>query len=208
MCVALFTALLTACQGNAANTESDAIRSSYEKIQKKLVNLESYQSEATVTYKSNKGANVYDTLQQCKMDGKYRIEVTGPKNVAGNVTLSDGKTISQFNPRISGKVSVGMKENPERSEIFLTSFVKNYLASQEVSVSVGNFGEGKCTVLEAVVPGNHPYLATEKLWVDNKTLNPVKLTVYDPDSGERVVVNFKTFDYNIPLEDSLFTAPS
>lgn len=208
ICVALVAALLTACQGGGESAAAGSANSSYEKIQKKLVGLETYQSEATVTYKSNKGANVYDTLQQCKIDGKYRIEVTGPKNVAGNVTLSDGKSISQFNPKISGKISVGVKENPERSEIFLTSFIRNYLSSQEVSVSVGSFGEGKCTVLEAVVPGSHPYLATEKLWVDNKTLNPVKLTVYDPDNGERIVVNFKTFDYNIPLEDSLFMAPS
>ncbi len=196
--------LITACGRNAGEAPQNTA-SAYEKIQKRLVALQSYQSEATVSYKSNKGTNVYDTLQQCTIEGKYRVEVTGPKNVSGNVTVSDGKTIMQYNPKVSGKVSLGMKENPERAEIFLTSFIKNYLSSQEVSVSVGNFGEGKCTVLEAIIPGNHPYMASEKLWVDNKTLNPVKLVIYDPDMGERIVVNFKTFEYNVPLEENLFT---
>ncbi len=204
--IMLFVLILSAC-GASSEESSKISQTTYEKIQKRLIALDSYKSEATVTYKSNKGSNTYDTLHQCKMDGKYRIEVTAPKNVAGNITLSDGKLISQFNPKIEGKVSIGVKENPERSEIFLTSFVKNYLASQEVSVSVGNFGEGKCTILEAKVPGNHPYLATEKLWVDNKTLNPVKLIVYDPDSSERIIVNFKTFEYNVVLDDSVFAAP-
>jgi outer membrane lipoprotein-sorting protein len=204
--LATAVAFLAGCSSYSGTGQSDV--NIYEKIQKRLVKLETYRSEATVEYKSNKGTNVYDTLQQCKAGGQYRVEVTGPKNVAGNVTLSDGKVIAQFNPKISGKISVGVKENPERSEIFLTSFIKNYLNSQEVSVTAGNFNNGKCTILEADVPGDHPYLATEKLWVDNKTLNPVKLVVYDPDLSERIVVNYNSFDYNIPLEDSLFAIPS
>ncbi len=177
----------------------------YEKIQKKLIELETYESEATVEYISNKGRNSYDVVQKCKLTGEYRVEVVGPKMVAGNVTLSDGKTIYQFNPKISARVSVGIKENQERSEIFVTSFIKNYLNSNEVSISVGSFGEGKCTVLEAKIPGAHPYLSTEKLWVDNKTLAPLKLEIYDPDGKERIVVTFKTFNYNVPLSDELFS---
>jgi outer membrane lipoprotein-sorting protein len=176
-----------------------------ERIHARLLALETYQSEATITYKSNKGTNVYETLKQCRIDGKYRIEVTGPSHVAGNVTMSDGKIITQFNPRISGQVSIGVRENPERSEIFLTSFIRNYFASEEVSVSVGSFGDGRATVLETAIPGNHPYLATGRLWIENATLNPVKLVIYDPDMSERIIVNFRTFEYNIPLDDSLFT---
>ncbi len=190
---------------NSINSSKDSGKTSYEKVQEKLVNLESFKSEATVEYKSNKGSNVYDTIQQCKMDGKYRIEVTGPENVSGNITLSNGEVICQFNSKVSGKISVGVKENLERSEIFLTSFVKNYLTSQEVSISVGSFGSENYTVLEAIIPGNHPYLSTEKLWVDNKTLNPVKLILFDQDGSERIVVNYKTFEYNVTLEDTLFT---
>ena len=193
---------LSGCKSGQTGEES---ASPYEKIQKQLVEMESYRSNATVEYKSNKGSTVYDTFQQCKAEGKYRIEVTGPDNVAGNVTLSDGKMIYQFNPKISGKVSVGTKENQERSEIFVTSFMKNYLNSQEVSVTVGSFGQGNCTVLEAIVPGSHPYLATEKLWVDNKTCLPVKLIVYDPEGGERIIVTYKDFEYNVTLEDGIFT---
>ena len=187
------------------NGASDA--NAYEKIQKQLMGMKSYQSEATVKYISNKNTNEYETLQQCKITGEYRIEVTGPENVKGNITLSDGETICQFNPNISGKIAVGSKDSPERSEIFLTSFIKNYLSSKEVSLEVSNFGEGRATILEASVPGSHPYLTSEKLWVDNETFKPIQLIIYDPDGAERLVVTYKNFEYNPSLDDSLFKIP-
>lgn len=192
--------LFTSCA--ASKTAKD--EAAYDKIQKKLINLQSYEATGTVTYISNKNTHTYDVTQFCKITGEYRVEVTGPEKVAGNITICDGKTIAQFNNRIKGKLIVGTQDSSERYEIFLTSFVKNYVKSQEVSVSVAKMNESACTVLEAKIPGEHPYLSTEKLWVDNTTLNPVKLVIYDPDGGERVVVNFISFEYNKELDDKLF----
>ncbi len=193
--------LQTGCAGLNEALKPEREETAAEKIQNELNNLQTYQSEATVEYISNKGRNAYDTVQQCKAQGQYRIEVVGPERAVGNITLSDGSTIYQYNARINAKVSVAVKENQERSEIFLTSFIKNYAAENGGhSENAENF-----TVLEAKVPGEHPYLATEKLWVDNETLKPVKLVVYDPNGGERIVVTYKTFAYNVPLDDSLFT---
>ena len=201
--IAAFT--LTGCGILPDKDKVETEPSAYAKIQRVLTEMKSYRSDATVEYISNKGRNVYDVIQSSRASGEYRVEVVGPENVAGNVTISDGVTIYQFNDRVAGKVSVGVKENQERSEIFVTSFIRNYLSSQEVSVSVGNFGNGKCTVLEAIIPGNHPYLATEKLWVDNETLKPVQLVIYDPEGSERIIVTFKTFEYNIELDDDVFS---
>ena len=203
---ALLAAVLLVAAAGCGNSGGEKLKdqSTYEKIQNMLVNLTSFKSDASVEYKSNKGSNTYETTQQCKITGEYRIEVTGPKKVAGNVSISDGKTISQFNTNISGRVSITTKENQERSEILLTNFIKNYLNSQEVSISVANIATNQCTVLEASIPGNHPYIASEKLWIDNTTLKPVQLIIYDPQGSERIVVTYKTFDYNVELGDSLF----
>lgn len=195
-----FVLLFTGC-GTSKTAKDEA---AYDKIQKRLINLESYAATGTVTYISNKNTHTYEVSQFCKMTGEYRVEVTGPEKVKGNITVCDGKTIAQFNSRITGKLIVGTQDTSERYEIFLTSFVKNYVKSQEVSVSVANMDENVCTVLEAKIPGGHPYLASEKLWVDNTTLDPVKLVIYDPDGGERVVVNFIIFEYNKELDDKLF----
>jgi len=201
----LMITLLTAggCMREKTNIET---QNAYEKIQSIIVNVQTYMCEATVEYKSNKGSNVYDTIQKCRITGEYRVEVVGPEKVAGNITLSDGKTIYQFNTRISGKIAVATKESQERSEIFFTTFIKNYLQSNETSVSAAKIAEDTCTVLEAQIPGSHTYLASEKMWFDNKTLKPVKLIIYDPQGSERIIVSYKNFEYNVPIEDSNFSA--
>ncbi len=200
----LLLSLLSGCAKAKDDNKGAVEQSVYEKIQRVLVNLETYQSNATVEYISNKSTNIYETIQSCKITGEYRVEVVGPDTVTGAITLSDGKNIYQFNPKVSGKIAVGTKETRERSEIFVTSFIRNYAKSQEVSVAAATIGNAKATVLEATIPGEHPYLRTEKLWVDNKTYKPVKLVVYDPEGSERIIVTFKTFDYNIELSDDLF----
>lgn len=200
--LAVFLVVATGCA--AWSSEVDDGRNAYERIHEKLVNLRTYRAEATVEYISNRGSNIYETLQQANFDGRYRIEVTGPDNVAGNVTVFDGQSIKQFNPRVSGRVTLSARENPERSEIFLTSFIRNYLSSEDVSISVASFGQGSFTVFETAVPGNHPYMTSQRLWVDNQTLEPGRLVIYDKDGTERIIVNFKTFEYNIDLDDSVF----
>lgn len=208
---ALMTAsfIFSACGvfGRDGGGPADIDVSAYERIQEALMNMRTYQAQATVKYISNKNTNEYTTVQQARITGEYRIEVIGPSDVAGNVTIFDGTTIYQFNPNVSDRIVIGNREAPERSEIFLTSFMRNYLISKEVSLAVGDFGEGRATIFEATVPGTHPYMSTQRLWVDNETLKPLQLVIYDPDGVERIVVTYISFEYNVELPDSIFQPP-
>ena len=211
ICTILFALVIVAAtaacsSGGGLRGPADAAEiSAFEQIQRKLFDMQTYRAIATVEYRSNKGANAYETVQHARITGEYRIEVTGPEHVAGSVTASDGQQIVQFNSRVNGRVSLLAQESPERSEIFLTSFIRNYKESPEVSIRVADMEEGARTVLEANVPGNHPYLSISRLWVDNETLLPVKLAILDRDQVERIVVTYHVFEYNVVLEDSLFS---
>lgn len=178
--------------------------STMEKIQKQLNEMESYECSATLKRTSNKGENTYETKQYFKMTGEYKLELTQPDSVAGNYTIFDGKSICQFNPRVGGKVIIDVPESQPRNELFLGQFIKNYMQSEEVSIDVAKMDEGKCTVLEAVIPGNNKYLATEKLWIDNETIKPVQFIIYDSDGKERYVVNYNEFEYDVKFADDLF----
>ena len=174
-------------------------------INEMLSNLQTYRARATVEYISNKGTNTYETIQHARLTGEYRIEVTAPEHVAGNITSSDGQHIYQFNTKINGRITILAGETKERSEIFLTSFINNWQNSQESSVTAANMGEGQYTVLEATIPGNHPYLSTQKLWISNETILPVKLIIFDGSGTERVIVTYHNFEYNVELDNSIFT---
>ena len=108
--------------------------SAYERIHRQLLGMESFMAQATVTYISNNNIHTYETIMLARVTGEYRIEVTGPANVAGNTTVFDGETISQFNPNVDGRITTSTVEAPERAEILLTSFVRNFIRSREVSI--------------------------------------------------------------------------
>ncbi len=178
--------------------------SNYENVHNQLAKMESYACESEIKIVSNKSSSTYTIRQFCKKTGEYRIETLNPEMLSGSVTTFDGTQLSHYNPRIRGKLSIAASGENDNVETLLTTFLKNYEGSDEVSVLAGNFDESDTTVLEAKIPGEHPYFSSEKLWVDNKTLAPTKLVIYDPDDSERVVVTYSRFEYNVKLEDNVF----
>ncbi|MCL2169663.1 MAG: hypothetical protein FWB74_06540 [Defluviitaleaceae bacterium] len=200
-CVVIVTlAVLAGCGAIAERVDATV----YEKIHRQLVNMQSFAAQATVTYISNNNTHIYETVQFARSTGEYRIEVVAPATVAGNTTIFDGETISQFNPRLDNRVNQTTSEAPERLEILITSFVRNFVRSQEVTVVAATLDESLTTVLEAPIPGEHPYLATSRLWMCNDTIMPIKLTIYDTQGTERVIVIYNSFDFDVRLDDNMF----
>ena len=193
-------AVLAGCGAIAERVDVSA----YEKIHRQLLAMENFVAQATVTYISNNNSHTYETTQHARTTGEYRIEVTSPLNVAGNTTIFDGSVISQFNPKIDGQISQTVTETPERLEILLTSFVRNFIRSEEVGVTAASMDESLTTVLEATIPGEHPYISTAKLWVCNDSLKPRQMVIFDANGAQRVVVVYNTFEYNADIADELF----
>ncbi len=182
------------------NVEENA----YEKVNKMLMELTDYEAIAEVTYKSNKNENTYLTRQKARKTGEYKIEVIGPENVAGTITIYDNEVIYQYNPKNSGEVYMATDDTQERSELFLTSFIENYSKSLNSAVAVGNFEEGKVTTLETTINGDNPYINNEVLTVDNETLKPISLIIRDTKGEERIIITYKEFIYNQGISDKEF----
>ena len=72
---------------------------------------------------------------------------------------------------------------------------------------MANFDESKCTVIEAVIPGGNKYTSSEKLWIDNETIKPVKLVIYDREEQEKYILEFSEFEYNAEFEEGTFDIP-
>ncbi len=197
----VLTFLLASCSGLGMSRGDK--EKAFEDTHKKYMDLTSYKANANVTYVANNKEMTFLTAQAGDMNGRYRIEIIEPENVAGSTTVSDGKTIYQFNERVSKDVYITTKESVERVEILITSFLRNYKQSDSVSV-VSNLDEGLYTVLEANISGEHPLISSEKLWINNKTLLPEKLVVYDKNNLETIKVEYVDFEYNPNLDNSIF----
>lgn len=179
-------------------------KTSYEDVTKMLLNLKTYALSGTVTYISNEGESTYNMLQYGKKDGTYRIELIDEDDTK-ITTIYDGRAIFQFNDAMKGVVNISTDENSEKSEIFITKFIKNYENSKDVSVLVSTLDNSVCTVLEAIVPGNNRYFSSEKLYVSNETNLPVKLVIYDEDDIARIVLSYDQFVINPTLDEEIFS---
>ncbi len=198
MVIVLFFTSCTEKQGG------QNMSSSYDNINKMLKGLKTYAGSADITYVLNKEEVTYKILQYATKEGKYRVEVVAPEEVKGSLSMFDGSTVFQKSDN-NDNIVMSTTDDAERSQIFLTSFLKNYSLSDKISVSVSDFDDSSTTVLEASIPGEHSYMATEKLWVDNDTLLPKKLVIYDYDQVERIIVIYDQFVYNPVLSDNIFT---
>ena len=169
--------------------------------------MEGYTCLATLTRTSNKGEQIYETKQDFKSSGEYRLELLSPDSVKGNYTVYDGKTVCQYNPRLQDKIVRDVPASQQRNELFLGQFMKNYMQSEGVSVETAALDENHCTILEAVIPGNDPAMATEKLWIDNQTLTPVRFVIYDADGTERWRLDYTSFTFNPHFDENLLQIP-
>lgn len=192
------------CLGGCEKKQADKEISTMEKIQQQLLNMQNYACVATVEHISNKNTKTYEMKQFCKKTGEYRLEMLAPENVEGIVTTYNGKTICQYNPRVAGQIKKDIESSAYVDEMLLMAFIRNYLQSEETAVTTLKFDSSKCTVLEAIIPGEHKYLATQKLWVDNELLIPKQLIIYDKEQKERVKVTYNEFKFNAQLEDKIF----
>lgn len=198
----LAMALTFVLSGCAQKTDTD----SYKKAQEMLMNMESYITEATVCYISNKSENTYETKQWVQSNGRYKIEALAPEEIAGNTIINDSKLIMQYKPDIENKISFSISDKAQRSEILLFSFLKNYLNSQDVAVeTVSSDDDTLYTVLESQISGDNKFFNTEKLFISTKTNLPEKLIIYDTDSIERIRVIFNTFEYNPQIDTEIFS---
>lgn len=175
-----------------------------EEVQKNLLEMENYKCEAELVRISNKGEEKYDIAQYYKNTGQYRLEILSPESIAGNYTVYDGENIYQYNKMMDSRIISDSPKESHNNELFLGSFIKNYMDSEDVAVATGSFDASQCLILEAVIPGPNRYLSSEKLWIDENTLKPVKFIIYDSDGNERYILTYTEFEYNTQIDDNLF----
>lgn len=195
----LFSLFLSSCSFKKSDSFDD-----YSSIQEKLINMNSYSADSSLTYISNKGESNYNIKQFVRKDGKYILQTIYPDSLKGHFILFDGNILWQYNPSIDSKISVGDKDKLERKEISLFSFIQNYTKSKDVSVETSSSDNNLYTILEAIIPSSNQYFASEKLWINNKSKLPEKLVIFDKDGRQRVVLSFSNFSYNPNLDDSIF----
>ena len=198
--------MITCFLGTACGipTKQKILEESVGSIQDFFTSLNSYHAVVEIEIVGNKGSNSYVLEQWYKAEDQYRTMVISPNNIKGKTTVSTGGKVMDFLP------TLGIIEEHEgydriENEFFLNAFIERLMQSEDATVDVALIKANPYTVYEVKIPGEHPYFAYEKLWMDHEKYMPHKLVIYDKDKKEQVIVIFKKFDYNIDLKEELFT---
>jgi outer membrane lipoprotein-sorting protein len=190
----IITAVITAICG-CEKADGD----NYQKIQKSLMEMTAYKCESDIKYITQKGETSYSAVQYALKDGKYRVETTSPEKLKGVTIVYDGNLMWQYNPVSDSKLSV--KSSGKKPQLILFTFLDNMVKSRETDVET----EKPETVFEASIPGENKLEYSEKLWVNNETGLPVKMIIYDKDGNERMIVSYKSFEFNPNIDEKIFT---
>lgn len=169
-----------------------------DKLHTMLTALKNYEADVTITFFKDTQKNVIKMKQAVEIGGKYKLTVDSPAYLKGYTTKFDGETILEYNPNT--KMNAACKPNEARNQTLLSSFIHNYLNTQEVKKDKGTLNDKEVIIFEVDVPGNYKYMVKEKVWFDKNTLSPIKMEIYDVEGNRAIEVEFSNFKHNTQMK--------
>ena len=183
--------VFSACGGSYL---SDSDMDIYEKIHSYYSKMESYSANVTFTVVSNKTENTYTAEQKAMGNDKFYIRVTNADSNLSVTTITNGQKTKTVTDGSDYSVTVPSAETTNM--LFVSNFFKTYYASEETYLAVNGAGQGNVTVLETEVSPKSANCAKASLTVNNKSLAPERLTVYDMGGNAVITCTFSDFQYN------------
>ena len=192
---------LTGC--SQSGRFSDADMDVYERIHQYYGEMRSYFAEVRLTVKGNKTENVYELEQYEKGEDKTRTRVLAPERLRGVETVQNGE---RAQVRLDGEDprALDVARAEELDYCFVSHFLRLYYQSEETAVQVSAADEGGTTLLETRLPALSARRSRVSMLVDNRTLAPKSITVYDLGGNVVLMAEFIKFAYNEPIDDKIF----
>ncbi|MBP3337322.1 MAG: hypothetical protein J6L59_02820 [Clostridia bacterium] len=189
MCLAL-----SSCSGITMLSDSDA--DTYAKIHKRYIQMPSYCADVKITVLGNKTQKTYQAKQYYLSPDKMMLDFSGGLKI---IFAGDKAKV------ISGENSEEFHASDDVNYLFVNEFFELYYRSQDTAVSTQNHDDGGSTFLETelINQTSHRYKAVLK--VNNKTLNPERLTVRDLGGNDVICADFSSFLYNAKIAEEIFT---
>lgn len=170
-------------QKNITHTETDFFK-----------DLKQYEANVTVTFLKDKQPNEITMKQVAKVDGTYEMTFLTPEHMKDVKIICDGEKVTQYYPSIDK--SVEQKMSIAQNEILLTSFAARYLTNENIKKQEVQLDGKKMITYEMPIEGNFRYLSKEKIWLEEKSLKPVQMVLYDEEGNITIEVIYNEFKYN------------
>ncbi|MDF2531228.1 MAG: hypothetical protein K0Q65_809 [Clostridia bacterium] len=188
--------LLSGCTDKTAKNTED--------VQKLLMKLKSYRCDVVFAVTNNKSTNVYKAKHLYKFPDQYRIEILEPSELKGQTTIYSGEKTYIYHPQLNTYLMTQNYNNSLEYSSFVGAFIESFKNNGGARFKLESFQDRQCYVLEIPIPGENPYRALEKIWIDAEGVIPVKAEILDKNNKISAQVLYENFEENPKLEDSLF----
>lgn len=165
-----------------------------------LKNMESYTTNLTMDVKNDKQTIRYKAKQTYKQGGGYKLELNKSRTF---IYKNDNKIyVSDKN---NGAKYV---QNKDFDGVLKLSFIGEYIGllytNEKIEYSTKTINGIEYTVINLFIPGNNKNINKALLYVNNKSMLPEKMFIYDIDNKEKIGITYTNFLANVKINPSEF----
>ncbi|MCB2305258.1 hypothetical protein LGL08_02240 [Clostridium estertheticum] len=168
-----------------------------------LKNMDSYTTNMNMDIKNDKQTINYKAKQSYLKGGGYKLELN--KNRVF-IYKSDDKIY--INDKNNGRSYVQSKSF---DEVLKLSFIGEYIGllytNEEIKYLTKTVNNIEYTVINLFIPGNNKNINNALLYVNNKSMLPEKMIIYDTSGKEKINITYTNFIANLKIEPKEFNVP-
>ena len=173
---------------------------SLDEIEQYILNINSYETEADITIKSNKNENKYKVKQKfLKENNLYKQEVIEPENIKGLIFSYDGTNLKIENTQLKLNKIYENYNYIGSNDLSLIQFINDYKEGEEKSISE----KDGTVILEVKIKNGNKYKAYKKLYIDKSKGVPTKMEVEDITQNVIIYILYNEIKINNLQKDDI-----
>jgi outer membrane lipoprotein-sorting protein len=190
----LSSLLLTACNKKIKDAND---------ITTYLKSMESYTTEMNMVIKNDKQKINYKARQSYLRGGGYKLELNNDRvflyKSDNNIYISDKNNGTKY------------VQSKDFDEVLKLSFIGEYIGllytNEEIKYVSKKINDVDYTVIDLFIPGNNKNINNALMYVNNKSMLPERVVIYDINGREKIEITYTKFLPSVKVEPSEFLIP-
>lgn len=173
-----------------ANTGNNNSNKTLEEVEDYILNIHSFKATLEITIKSNKNTNKY-IVSQTHNENEDIQEIIEPENIKGVRLTYKDNSLKIENTSLKLEKIYDNYPYIESNNLWLNSFISEYknLRDKDIKKQEENI------IMQIKVKGDSK-IKNKKLFLDEKTLKPTKLSIQDNDQNEIIYILYNKIELN------------
>lgn len=155
-----------------------------------LSEIKAYTSDVTIKIINDKETNVYEGTQKYVKDVGYKLDLNDERTFifkGNDIEVKDNNSERQYTLE------------KDFDEVFKYGFIGEYIGliytNEELKFQKEILNDKEYFVITTLIPGSNNNLYEGSMYYDIAEYKPSKIIIYDNKHNERIIYNYKNFDW-------------